>query len=83
MGTRMAPPYANLFMGTFESDALEKAPYKLLVWWRFIDDIFMIWTHGQDKLTDFINTLNSTHPTFKFTSEQSKQSIHFRHNFYQ
>ena len=31
MGTRMAPPYANLFMGTFESDALEKAPYKPLV----------------------------------------------------
>ena len=40
MGTRMASPYANLFMGTFESDALEKAPYKTLVWWRFIDDIF-------------------------------------------
>ncbi|XP_065064699.1 uncharacterized protein LOC135690932 [Rhopilema esculentum] len=72
MGTRIAPPYANLFMGTFESDDLDKS----LVWWLFIVGIFMIWTHGQDKLTDFINALNSTHPTIKFTSEQSKQSIH-------
>ena len=29
MGTWMAPPYANLFMGTFESDALEKALVKI------------------------------------------------------
>ena len=77
MGTRMAPPYANIFMGVLETNALDKATHKPLVWWRFIDDIFMIWTHGQDKLTDFIDTLNNTHPTIKFTTEQSKKSIHF------
>ena len=77
MGTRMAPPYANIFMGVLENIALDKATHKPLVWWRFIDDIFMIWTHGQDKLTDFTDTLNNTHPTIKFTTEQSKKSIHF------
>ena len=77
MGTRMAPSYANLFMGSLEATALENAPYKPLVWWRFIDDNFLIWTHGQDKLTDFITTLNHIHPTIKFTNETSATSINF------
>ena len=32
MGTRMAPPYANLFMGSLEATALKNAPCRPLVW---------------------------------------------------
>ena len=77
MGTRMAPPYGNLFVGALEAKALDTAPDKQLVWLRYIDDIFFIWTHGQDKLTEFINTLNNIHPTIKFTSDISPTSTHF------
>ena len=48
-----------------------------LVWLRFIDDIFMIWTHGRDSLNTFIEHLNTCHPTIKFTSEISDQEISF------
>ena len=44
------------------------------VWWRYIDDIFMIWTEGEDNLKTFINYLNSIHPTIKFTHEYSNSS---------
>ncbi len=71
MGTRMAPPYANLFMGALEARALDSAQFKPLVWWRYMEDIFLIWTHGQDKLTDFIDNLNNIHPTIRFTSDIS------------
>ena len=74
MGTRMAPSYANLFMGNFEQLAIENAPLKPFVWWRYIDDIFMIWTEGEDNLKTFINYLNSIHPTIKFTHEYSNSS---------
>ena len=57
--TRMAPSYANLFMGKFEQLAIENAPLKPFVWWRYIDDIFMIWTEGEDSLKTFINDINS------------------------
>ena len=50
MGTRMAPSYANLFLAKFETDALSRAPYQPHTWWRYIDDIFMIWTHSVDDL---------------------------------
>ena len=67
MGTRMAPSYANLFMGKFEQNAIDNTVYKPLVWWRFIDDVFMVWTHGEELLKNFISYLNSIHPSIKFT----------------
>ena len=42
MVTRMAPSYANLFMGKFEQDAIENAPFIPFVWWRYIDDILQV-----------------------------------------
>lgn len=59
MGTRMAPSYANLFMGKLESTFLESQNYKPLIWLRFIDDIFMIWTHGIELLYKFLDALNN------------------------
>ena len=50
MGTKMAPSYANLFLGFFEANALKNAPFQPHTWLRYIDDIFMIWTEGLDYL---------------------------------
>ena len=77
MGTSVAPNYANLFMDRFETKALDNWLLKPLVWLRFIDDIFMIWTHGEDSLSNFIEYLNGIHPTIKFTHEVSTSSINF------
>ena len=75
MGTRMAPSYANLFiMGKLEQSAIENDPFKPYVWWRFIDDIFMVWTEGEEHLQTFLHHLNSIHPTIKFTHEYSNSS---------
>ena len=57
MGTRMVPSYANLFMGKFEQQAIDNSSLKPFIWWRFIDDIFMIWTHREEHLKTFIGYL--------------------------
>ena len=77
MGTATAPNYANIFMDRFETKALANWPLKPMIWLRFIDDIFMIWTHGSDKLEEFITYLNGIHPTIKFTHETSPTQIDF------
>ena len=46
-------------------------------WWRYIDGIFMIWTHSVDDLQTFTTYLNNIHPTIKFTSNYSFTSIPF------
>ena len=50
---------------------------KPLVWWRYIDDIFMIWQHGEDKLKKFLKILNSCYPTIRFTAEYSLDKGNF------
>ena len=67
IGTRMAPSYANIFMDKLERQLIEQAEIKPHTWWRYIDDIFIIWTEGENSLRDFIDYLNSAHGTIKFT----------------
>ena len=77
IGTKFAPPYAILFMGYLEDKILNSLVEKPLVWWCYIDDIFMIWQHGEEKLKEFLKILNSCHPTIKFTSEYSLDKVNF------
>ena len=40
MGTKMAPAYANIFMGLIEPRLIALAPTNIAMWKRFIDDTF-------------------------------------------
>ena len=42
---------------------------------RHIDDMFFVWTHGEDELYNFLKGLNSFHPKIKFKSESYTQEI--------
>ena len=44
---------------------------------RYIDDILFIWEHDEQSLTEFINEINSFHPTVKFTADWSKEQVSF------
>ena len=77
IGTRMAPSYANIFMDRLERQLISQAEIKPHTWWRFIDDIFIIWTEGEDSLKSFIEYLNNAHRTIKFTSKWSCSEIEF------
>ena len=67
IGTKMAPSYASVFMGKLESGLLERAPTEPIFWRRFIDDIFFVWTEGEERLREFMEFMNSFHDTIKFT----------------
>ena len=56
IGTKMAPPYAIIFMDSLEEDILSNSLLKPLVWWRYIDDIFMMWEHGEEELQKFLDS---------------------------
>ena len=55
---------------------VKNAPFHPHTWFRYIDDIFMIWTEGLDNLKIFIDYLN-IHPTIKFTSSHSSTNVSF------
>ena len=77
MGTKVAPSFANTFMGWFENIYVEtyhKQPY---IWVRFIDDIFVIWTHGEAELQLFNTYLNNCLPSIKFVIDISPTTVNF------
>ena len=73
----MAPPYAIIFMDSLKEDILSNSLLKPLVWWLYIDDIFMVWEHWEEDLKKFLETLNCYHPIIKFTAEYSRAKINF------
>ena len=77
IGTKMAPSYANVFMGSLETRLFEQAPVKPVFWRRFIDDVFFIWTDGEESLKEFMALMNSFHDTIKFTFSWSDSQVNF------
>ena len=64
-------------MAELEEEIIKECQYKLYLWWRFIDDIFLSREHGENKLKSFIDKINKVQPTIKFTAEWSQTSINF------
>ena len=75
IGTKCAPTYACIFID--KAEFLETQADKTFWWVRYIDDIFFIWTHGQEKLKAFLEDLNKFHPNLKFTSDSSEENVAF------
>ena len=64
-------------MDQIETNFLRTQSHQPMVWFRYIDDIFFIWTHGEEKLEEFMADFNAFNPNIQFTYESSKKSIAF------
>ena len=77
MGTRMAPPYANLFMGKEECIIILTFLHLIYFWKHFIDDIFFIFLGSHSQLKSLMTFMNTISPTIKYTFTYSKQTATF------
>ena len=64
-------------MGKWESMLLGRVERKPLQYYRFVDDIFGIWTHGEQSLDEFCEKANRIYPRIQVTRECSNDSIVF------
>ncbi|XP_060534544.1 uncharacterized protein LOC132706961 [Cylas formicarius] len=72
MGSPLSPVIANFFMEKFEQQALNTAQKKPKCWFRYVDDTFVIWSHGEKELQIFLAHLKSINNKIKFTMETEK-----------
>ena len=87
LGTPMAPNYPNLSMENFEQNLLpdysQKSGLSPLVRFRFINDIFFVWTGNKDSLNHFISFTQSYSKSknmkskIKFEIPLSTNEVHF------
>ena len=59
IGTRMAPFVQTFFMDRLERRLIRNAKVKPRIRWRYIDDIFIVWAEGEEKLKEFIDYINN------------------------
>ena len=64
-------------MDHLENEMLSKWAVQPWLWWRYIDDIFFIWTKSEKELDEFMTHMNSYHPNIRFTYEKSQDKINF------
>ena len=80
MGTQFAPVGANLFMAWVEDVHYHVEHHKqdnLLMWFRYIDDVFGIWTGSEDQLSVFFDTIGASYTAIRLTHEVHTHSIDF------
>ena len=75
--TKFAPPYACIFMDQLEIKFLENQNLKSLVWFRYLDDIFFIWTHSEENLRNVILNLTYLVMTLILLMNIIKTPFHF------
>ena len=64
-------------MDQVECEFLKTKQHQPLVWFRYIDDIFVIWTHCREKLEGYLDNFNKFHPNLRFTLEYSRKNVTF------
>ena len=80
MGSVFSPDFGNLFCGYLEDKHVWKNnPFKdhIILWRRYIDDIFLLWKAPLDTFHAFLDYLNSLVPSIKFNAEVSKTDVTF------
>lgn len=76
MGAAFSPTIANIFMSVLFKNLLSSITEKPILIKRYIDDVFLLWPNNQN-LQKFFQSLNSFHPSIKFTTNHNNQSIDF------
>ena len=67
MGSPVSAVIANLYMESFEEQAITTSSYKPTIWKRYVDDTFTILDRG--NVDDFLQHMNNQQPSIRFTME--------------
>ena len=51
-------------MDEVETEFLKSQELQAFLWLRYTGNIYFIWTHGEEKLTQFLNERNNFHFQF-------------------
>ena len=71
MGTKFAPPFANIYIADLEESYLQECLVQPSLWVRYIDDIIMKWDHSLFRLIAFMDNQNDFDPDINFTYDIS------------
>ncbi|KAL9986793.1 hypothetical protein ACROYT_G000991 [Oculina patagonica] len=78
MGSPVSAVVANLYMESFEEQAITSSSCKPKIWTRYVDDTLAILERG--RVDSFVQYLNNLQPSIRFTSKSPSSTPQFREN---
>lgn len=60
MGKKFAPSYANINMAAWEAGLLQELIVKPTLYFRYLDDVFGVWSHSIETFNQFITLAKHT-----------------------
>ena len=75
--SRLGRNYACTYMGHWEKILLDKCKSKPLLYVRYVDDIFGLWTESQEELNEFWKAANNIHPRIQVDLRTSTSKLEF------
>jgi len=77
MGKRYAPSLADIYLRTLDHAAMHGFHIKPKVYWRYLDDIYLIWPGTRQQLQEYQDFLNSVIPGISITLTARNNIIEF------
>lgn len=77
MGKAFGGAFAGIYLGEWEAHVKSSFPLSPRAWFRFQDDIFMIWDHSIENLHRFTDHVNACDPNIQVDLVSSDSSIRF------
>lgn len=77
MGKKFAPAYANIFMAAWEETVWRRSKKKPLHYFRYLDDIWGVWTDSQTSFDDWVELVNSINPSITLKATFHEQQVDF------
>lgn len=72
MGSPLYPMIANIYMDTFEHRVWDIVPFKPSIFYWYVDNTFLIWSHGKMKLGEFLDFVKGIVVNTQCTMEVEK-----------
>ena len=72
MGSPVSAVIVNLYMESFEEQAIATSPYKPRVWKRYVHETFTVLY--RESVDNFLQHLNNQQPSIRFTMETGSDS---------
>ncbi|XP_052218012.1 uncharacterized protein LOC127835615 [Dreissena polymorpha] len=77
IGSHLGMNYASTYMGAWETELFSKSNKHPIAYFRFVDDVWSLWTHGLEALKTIHAVANEIHPRIQLELRYSTKQLEF------
>lgn len=74
MGKKLAPAYANIYMADWKTSLFQQLTLVPILYFRYLNDIFVVLSHGIETFAHFVSLANNHPPTIKLIAQTRKET---------